>query len=203
MAGVHSPNNTNIKVWTISLHEEIALGNNFPLTGQALRTSTLIAGILSTAMAPFTAFANAIIIAAIWKDPYKQLRSSPSNIIIASMACCDFMVGLVCSSVQSYVLIDGWIKGRRMSSTSVLVGFTGGIFFIGVSLVHVVVLAIDRVIAVINPLLYRSRVTKNRLSKTVGVIWMFYGIYALLQIPLRRYFYAYSITTAILVLLAI
>jgi len=90
-------------IWSVTLNEVLsnisyALQDDLPIIG-------LLIGIFVAVLGPVTAVANAIVIAAIWKDPYKQLRSSPSNIIIASMACCDFLVGTVVSFCLALFLI--------------------------------------------------------------------------------------------------
>ena len=60
---------------------------------------TLVIGILLVIVGPFVIVANGIVIIALYKDPYKQLQSSASNIIIGSMAVSDFLYGFYSKGV--------------------------------------------------------------------------------------------------------
>jgi hypothetical protein len=126
-----------------------------------------------------------IVIAAIWQDPFKQLCSSPSNIIIASMAACDFLVGLFCSVLLAFWFISLSLD-TRIPTNLTLITIVVTACLIGISMLHILALTIDRVIAVANPLLYKSRVTRKRVLVTVFSIWAFYLVIELLQIPLYK-----------------
>ncbi|XP_031573106.1 adenosine receptor A2a-like [Actinia tenebrosa] len=143
---------------------------------------TLITGVVLAVLGPLTTIANAIVIAAIWKDPFKQLRRSPSNIIIASMATCDVLVGTICSVLLAFWFISLSLDAQLPNYyTLVTVALTSSL--IGISIMHVLALTIDRIVAVANPLLYKSRVTRKRVLTAVFLIWISILAVELLQIP--------------------
>ena len=181
--------------WNVSIYDE-TLKLQQILKGY-FTTLTLITGIVFIVLGPFIMFANGIVIAAIWKDPYKQLRSSPSNIIIASMAVSDFLVGLCAIFFQASWFISMSLKARAMEYLGPL-AYSLGAFLIGVSIAHIFVLTFDRVIAVKDPLLYKSRVTRKRIKFSVILIWLTSSVIGLLQIPLKEHYYINSVTTMVL-----
>ncbi|KAK3736123.1 hypothetical protein QZH41_004634 [Actinostola sp. cb2023] len=187
-------------IWSKSIEEEFEvlqrlLKNDFP-------TITLITGVAIAVLGPVTMTANAIVLAAIWKDPYKQLRSSPSNIIIASMACCDFLVGTLCSFMQSFWLLNMSVKSD-ISLYVAPVAFGIGIYLIGVSVMHVLALTIDRVVSVANPLLYKARVTRRRVVISVVMIWVSFILMGAMGGPLHNHYYIHNIIGTIVLSLAV
>ncbi|KXJ28365.1 Trace amine-associated receptor 8 [Exaiptasia diaphana] len=164
-------------IWDVSLVEVTA--RIFDQLQDEASTIGIALVIVGTILGPLAITANAIVITAIWKDPYKQLRASPSNIIIASMACSDFLVGVVFSSFMTFAMIINLSKeylGHQVHQAFIM----SLIAFIGLSVLHVFALTIDRVIAVIRPLRYRSYVTKKRVL-CGDIQSMFYSILALLD----------------------
>ncbi|XP_020917324.1 adenosine receptor A1-like [Exaiptasia diaphana] len=187
-------------IWNKSIDEEYRLLLSF--LKKDFPTINLIGGVVIATFAPVIMVSNAIVITAIWKDPYKQLRASPSNIIIASMAVCDFLVGAVCSFMQCYWLLSMAVQAD-FSFYAASCAFGIGLFLIGVSVFHVLALTIDRVISVTNPLLYKVRVTKKRVTYTVSIIWIFFIIMGGLTVPLYNHYYIHSILGAFIVLFAV
>lgn len=192
--------NTTILEFTSMLED--ALRNN-------LQSSiTLIAGVVIAILGPITTVANAIVIAAIWKDPFQQLRCSPSNIIIASMAACDVLVGLICSILLGFCYISLSLD-VLLPPYYTLITIVVTSSFIGISIMHILALSIDRVVSVSNPLLYKSRVTRKRVLITVVLIWIFvlglepllipnYKIGPILTIVIVVFFGVVEITVSIL-----
>ncbi|XP_066506541.1 trace amine-associated receptor 13c-like [Hoplias malabaricus] len=100
-----------------------------------------------------TVFLNLLVIISI--SHFKQLHT-PTNLIILSLAVADLLVGLIVMPVNITQLIDScWYLGKlacflfpAVSSLPVLA-----------SVLSLVLIAVDRYIAVCDPLLYPSRVT--------------------------------------------
>ena len=66
--------------------------------------------VLSIIMAPIIVLGNLLVLLAVWKDPLKKLRSSPSNFILVSMALADLSVGLVVCPITAYW---GWVRSEK------------------------------------------------------------------------------------------
>lgn len=175
--------------WNITFEEDFrTLQNELQ---QFFTSLSLAIGIALIVLGPIIMITNAIVIAAIWKDPYKQLRSTPSNIIIASMAFCDFLVGVLCISVQGLWLIS-MSMNWPISGALYAVAYGVGAYFVSTSILHVLALTFDRVLAVCNPLLYKSRVTKRRVKVSVSAIWFVSTVYILLSAPAYNNYYLLS-----------
>ncbi|XP_031573107.1 adenosine receptor A3-like [Actinia tenebrosa] len=186
MAAYHG---TFENIWSRTASEETLLLNNIYQTSPS--SATLIFGIIQTIMGPVAIVANGIVIYAIWKDPFKTLRSSPSNILIASMATCDVLVGLVCTTSQAILFFGAYTKSIGLTIFWIPIAFSIGVLLIGVSMFHILALTIDRVIAVVDPLRYKSRVTKSKMFACTLLIWGFFIFLILIRIPLQNHFYVH------------
>ena len=103
--------------------------------------------VLSIVMAPIIVLGNLLVLLAVWKDPLKKLRSSPSNFILVSMALADLSVGLVVCPITAYW---GWvIFDKKTSPFGLSVIFAINVFSVNVSFGHMLLLAVDRLFAVV------------------------------------------------------
>ena len=103
---------------------------------------SLTSFVLSIVMAPIIVLGNALVLIAVWKDPLKKLRSSPSNFILVSMAVADLSVGLIVCPITAYW---GWVifdKGTSVFELSVI--FAINVFSVNVSFGHMFLLTVDR-----------------------------------------------------------
>lgn len=162
----------------------------------------LATGIVIAILGPFIAVVNGIVIAAIYKDPFKQLRSTPSNIIIGSMATCDFLGGTV-GGVMVCLFCFQISSKLQLSLTDLApISFPISTFLLTLSVFHDLALMIDRVIAVVNPLHYKLRVRKKRVFISVILIWVFDLVINLSQVLLLNYFHIHHVIIFVLLFLA-
>ena len=171
--------------------------NFWNLTGeQALQVAWLglenvkllsaITAVISLAISPIIVFGNVLVLIAVWKDPLKNLRSSPSNFILTSMAIADLIVGLVVCSITAY-----WgrvIYFNEKSPFDVSVLFSLVVFAVNVSFGHMFLLTVDRVFAVTTPLHYRVKVTNKRVLVANCVCWVYFLAFGCAFLVLRDYF---------------
>ena len=85
--------------WNLS-HED-ALQRAWLRAGNAKTTSATIA-IIAITMSPIIVVGNLLVVLSVWRDPLKNLRSSPSNFVLLSMAIADLLVGLVGCPLTAY-----------------------------------------------------------------------------------------------------
>ena len=64
-------------------------------------TFSWIQGFIVCLINPLTIFSNPFVVYVVWKDAMKNLRCSPSNFILQSMATVDLLVGLILSPIQA------------------------------------------------------------------------------------------------------
>ena len=91
--------------------------------------------VLSIVMSPIIVFGNVQVLLAVWKDPLKKLRSSPSNFILTSMAIADLLVGLAVCPMTAYWGWAIYIKEKAPFDLSVI--FALDIFSVNVSFGHI------------------------------------------------------------------
>ena len=117
---------------------------------------------------PFIVFGNSLVILSVWKDPLKKLRSSPSNLILLSMATADLLVGLVaCPSTVNW----HWaVHSDDQSHVPLLVSST----LVNVSVGHIFLLTVDRLYALVTPLHYTVKVTTKRVSIAAFTCWIYF-----------------------------
>ena len=142
--------------------------------------------VLSIVMAPIIVLGNLLVLLAVWKDPLKKLRSSPSNFILVSMALADLSVGLVVCPITAYW---GWVifeKGTSPFDLSVI--FAINVFSVNVSFGHMFLLTVDRLLAVVKPLQYRVIITNKRAVIGSCVCWIYFLAFGCSFLMLRDYF---------------
>ena len=142
--------------------------------------------VLSIVMAPIIVLGNLLVLLAVWKDPLKKLRSSPSNFILVSMALAGLSVGLVVCPITAYW---GWVifeKGTSPFDLSVI--FAINVFSVNVSFGHMFLLTVDRLFAVVKPLQYRVIITNKRAVIGSCVCWIYFLAFGCSFLMLRDYF---------------
>ena len=125
-----------------------------------------------------TAVGNALVIAAVCKDPLKMLRSSPTNLILLSLAIADLLAGLVLTPGAGLWYLRLAMKKDPWDSLLLVMTLSG--FFLIVSVCHIALLTVDRYFALAKPLKYRVIVTKRRVAVASLSIWTVCIGYALL-----------------------
>ncbi|XP_029503541.2 trace amine-associated receptor 13c-like [Oncorhynchus nerka] len=118
-----------------------------------------------------TVFLNVLVIISI--SHFKQLHT-PTNLLILSLAVSDLLVGLIVIPVTTVALMEScWGFGEH---------FCVFYFYItclcaSLSLGNLVLISIDRYVAVCDPLLYHSKITITRMMCCISITWCFYIIY--------------------------
>ncbi|XP_036451424.1 trace amine-associated receptor 13c-like [Colossoma macropomum] len=103
----------------------------------------------------------------------KELHT-PTNLLILSLAVADLLVGLIVMPVNIMKLIDScWYLGKMACTVSIMVNFIS----MSGSLCSLVLVAVDRYIAVTDPLLYYSRVTTVKTVLLIILSWSIYLLY--------------------------
>ena len=147
---------------------------------------SITSSVLSIVMSPIIVFANLLVLLAVWKDPLKKLRSSPSNFLLVSMALADLLVGLVICPIFAYWGWEIFAKGESPLDLSVI--FAINVFSVNVSFGHMFLLTVDRVLAVMIPLQYRSKVTNKRVLVASCLCWVYFLAFGCSFLVLRDYF---------------
>ncbi|XP_076876913.1 trace amine-associated receptor 13c-like [Brachyhypopomus gauderio] len=112
-----------------------------------------------------TVFLNLLVIISI--SHFKQLHT-PTNLLILSLAVTDLLVGLVVMPVNIMQLRDScWYLGELACTVVLVINFVST----SASVCNMVFIAIDRYIAVSDPLLYSTKVTVCKMSLLIILGW--------------------------------
>ena len=129
--------------------------------------------ILNFLTCPLTVLLNTLVMIAVKTKPSLQTMH---NVILASMAVTDLAVGVVLQPVfiarEIFRLWGGWVWIQCYLNTMTMI-ITSLLFL----LFHVVLIALERFIAMKYSLKYNSIVTTRRLAVAIALCWLFTGIY--------------------------
>ena len=142
----------------------------------------LTRGILAIPMALITAFSNGLVVFLFLKDPKKSLRSSPTSLLVASLALVDFLVGSALEPTDAYFHLSvafgrkQYIHRKDLQSAAA--------YLLLCSMLLFMLITFDRHTAVSRPIQYSQRITKKRVYFSV-VFVCFYC--ALLIFVIRKW----------------
>ncbi|XP_029981133.1 trace amine-associated receptor 13c-like [Sphaeramia orbicularis] len=117
-----------------------------------------------------TVFLNLLVIISI--SHFRQLHS-PTNLLLLSLAVSDFLVGLLLMPVEILLTEACWFLGNLMCALYYIVDF----IITSSSVGNMVLISIDRYLAICDPLHYTTRVTVDRTKLCVTLCWICSVIY--------------------------
>ncbi|XP_068602516.1 trace amine-associated receptor 13c-like [Brachionichthys hirsutus] len=117
---------------------------------------------------PFTSLLTVILnlLVIISISHFKQLHT-PTNLLLLSLACSDFFVGvLMCFHI---LISDGcWVLGDIMCALYTIFGFTTSSASVGT----MVLISVDRYVAICDPLRYSTKITVSRVTTCICLCWL-------------------------------
>ena len=130
-----------------------------------------IAIAVTTAACPFTILLNILVIVAIKK--IRELQTN-SNILIASLAVADLLVGVI--SMPLSISVDVLILPGTVSEDIICTinEITGFLLYTAcsVSLFHLMLISWERYVAIVKSMEYKVVVTKGRVKRYAGIAWI-------------------------------
>ncbi|KAM8855062.1 trace amine-associated receptor 13c-like [Spinachia spinachia] len=125
--------------------------------------------IVLSSISLLTVALNLLVIISI--SHFKQLQT-PTNLLLLSLAVSDFFVGLFV--IFQIMMIDGcWLLGDLMCSLWLILAST----IIGSSVGAMVLISVDRYVAICHPLHYFTKVKPKRVQVCVCLCWMFAALF--------------------------
>ncbi|XP_035516602.1 trace amine-associated receptor 7g-like [Morone saxatilis] len=98
---------------------------------------------------------------------FRQLHT-PTNLLLLSLATSDLLVGLLVMPVETVRFIETcWLLGDLMCGLSYIIGFT----LTSASVGNMVLISIDRYVAICHPLQYPNKITRSRVEVSVCLCW--------------------------------
>uniref|UniRef100_A0A8C1W4L9 Trace amine-associated receptor 13c-like n=1 Tax=Cyprinus carpio TaxID=7962 RepID=A0A8C1W4L9_CYPCA len=132
-------------------------------------------------LSAWTVFLNLLVIISI--SHFKKLHT-PTNLIILSLAVADMLFGLVMPIEASRLIEICWYFGDTFCGLSLII--TG--LLISVSLSNLVLIAVDRYVAVCHPLLYPQKITTTKTLISICLSWVFSTTYSTAFVINNGYF---------------
>ncbi|XP_032365667.1 trace amine-associated receptor 13c-like [Etheostoma spectabile] len=136
-------------------------------------TQTLVLYIVWYSISLTTVTLNLLIIISI--SHFRQLHT-PTNILLRSLAVSDFLVGLVLMPVEVLRQTSCWFLGDFVcflyNSLTIIITVS--------SLGDIVLISVDRYVAICDPLHYNTRITVNRVKLSVCLCWLYSASYSFL-----------------------
>uniref|UniRef100_A0A673WX42 Trace amine-associated receptor 13c-like n=1 Tax=Salmo trutta TaxID=8032 RepID=A0A673WX42_SALTR len=112
-----------------------------------------------------TVFLNILVIISI--SHFKQLHT-PTNLLILSLAASDLLVGLIVIPVMTVAIMEScWVFGKYFCVFHAYIAC----LCTSLSLGNLVLISIDRYVAVCDPLLYHSKITTTRMMCCISITW--------------------------------
>ncbi|XP_032234351.1 galanin receptor 2a [Nematostella vectensis] len=113
---------------------------------------------------------NFLILLAIYKDPNRELRKNPFNLFVGNLATADLLVGLLVLPISAAVHIREGLFILPIISQILAIHMS---YFVActASLLSLAALTLDRHIAVMYPLYYRTALNPRRAFVASALIW--------------------------------
>ncbi|XP_040023732.2 trace amine-associated receptor 13c-like [Gasterosteus aculeatus] len=125
--------------------------------------ASMLTYILLSSISLLTVTLNLLVIISI--HHFKQLHT-PTNLLLLSLAVSDFFVGLL--MVFQIMLIDGcWFLGDLMCTLYIVLDY----IVVSSSVGTMVLISVDRYVAICEPLHYTNKVTQKRVKICVCLCW--------------------------------
>ncbi|KAL9970462.1 hypothetical protein ACROYT_G022840, partial [Oculina patagonica] len=177
----------------MSLFGEYPCANVTPPTVLSYTTASISIFISLVATA-----GNSLVLLAVFVDPHKNLRS-PFNYFVANLALADILVGLVVAPLSAVFHVSEGLKSSLHLKIENYLYFS---YFIActASLFSLIILAVDRFVAITFPLLYVARVNSVRAIMIMACAWIISIILSLVyfKVGLNTYRFVFANTAIVI-----
>uniref|UniRef100_A0A3Q1JEZ6 G-protein coupled receptors family 1 profile domain-containing protein n=2 Tax=Anabas testudineus TaxID=64144 RepID=A0A3Q1JEZ6_ANATE len=133
-------------------------------TMQHHSAETIFIQILLSCISLLTVFLNLLVIISI--SHFRQLHS-PTNLLLLSLAVSDFLVGLLLMPIRILIIGNSWFLGSFMCGLFRYASF----IVTSASVGNMVLISVDRYVAIHDPLRYPTKVTQKRVQICICLCW--------------------------------
>ncbi|XP_018516231.1 trace amine-associated receptor 13c-like [Lates calcarifer] len=136
-------------------------------------TEAMLIYVLLSSMSLVTVALNLLVIISI--SHFRQLHT-PTNILLLSLAVSDLLVGFLLMPVEIIYIEACWFLGDIVCTLYYVVDY----IITSASVANMVLISVDRYIAICDPLRYPTKVTKREAKISVCLCWVCSVIYRIL-----------------------
>ncbi|XP_029012058.2 trace amine-associated receptor 1-like [Betta splendens] len=119
-----------------------------------------------------TVVLNLLVIVSI--SHFRQLHT-PTNLLLLSLAVSDFLVGLIVMPFEIVLNETCWLPGDPLCAAYYILPFIG----VSASVGNMVLISVDRYVAICDPLRYPTKVTQSAVKVCVLLCWFNSALYNL------------------------
>ncbi|KAK2850759.1 hypothetical protein Q5P01_007035 [Channa striata] len=134
------------------------------------QSESMLIYILLSFVSLFTVVLNLLVIVSI--SHFRQLHTH-TNLLLLSLAVSDFLVGLIVMPFQIVLAEPCWLLGDLLCNLYYFVPF----ITVTASVVNMVLISVDRYVAICDPLHYSTKITKKRVRVCVLLCWIYSVFY--------------------------
>ena len=128
----------------------------------------LTRGVIAFPLALITTFSNGLVMFLFVKDPKRSIRSSPSCVLVASLALVDFLVGCGLEPTDAYYSLS--IAYGKTPSIPRKVMQIASVYLLLCSVLLLMLITIDRYLAISCPIRYAQRINKKIVYASVVLV---------------------------------
>ncbi|KAK2814324.1 hypothetical protein Q5P01_000616 [Channa striata] len=129
------------------------------------QSESMLIYILMSFISLFTVILNLLVIVSI--SHFRQLHT-PTNLLLLSLAVSDLFVGLFVMPFQVLLTEPCWLLGDLLCCLFFFLGF----IIVPSSEVNMVLISVDRYVAICDPLHYSTKITQKRVKICVLLCWV-------------------------------
>ncbi len=156
--------------------------NSSCIRGKRSRHEYNIIYLFVSVLSSWTVFLNLLVIISI--SHFKKLHT-PTNLIILSLAVTDFLTGLTLIPIEGIKQIETcWYFGDTFCGVFVITAR----LLLSISLSNLVLIAVDRYLAVCHPLLYPQKITMTKTLISICLCWFCCSVYNIEYVISNGYF---------------
>uniref|UniRef100_A0AAQ6IN31 G-protein coupled receptors family 1 profile domain-containing protein n=1 Tax=Anabas testudineus TaxID=64144 RepID=A0AAQ6IN31_ANATE len=135
------------------------------------RSEAMLIFSLQSIIAILTVLLNLLVIISI--SHFRQLHTN-TNLLVLSLAVTDFLVGLL-QMPSEIILYQGcWLLGDFIC----IVNFFLSYLLVSVSVGNLVLISVDRYVAICDPMFYYTKVTLSRVQICICLCWVFSAVHS-------------------------
>uniref|UniRef100_A0A4W6ERJ4 G-protein coupled receptors family 1 profile domain-containing protein n=1 Tax=Lates calcarifer TaxID=8187 RepID=A0A4W6ERJ4_LATCA len=115
----------------------------------------------------FVLVSDSLVVYVIWSQRSLQLHS-PTNLLLLSLAVSDFFVGLLLIPIETLKTGTCWVLGDLLCALYFLIPY----ILISASVGSMVLISVDRYVAICDPMHYSTRITDKVVTISVCLCWI-------------------------------